>query len=288
MNPEWLRYYVTLAQVGNFHQAAEQLHITPQALSKALAALERQFGLPLIERDHRFRRLTEAGTVLLEEARAVLSAHEQAERRMTDLKSDEPQGPVSIAGDGLWHHYLLPPLLRELQGRYPKIRPQLYEMLPDDVERWVAAGEVEVGLLLRAPSRHDLEWSEGMSTPYAIVGLPQPTRPWQDLGYVVPRAFRRELADPLDGWSEKAFPRRIVAEVELLETAIKLCEAGVGVAFLPELAVRDQLASGRLAVVSEAPCTFRDTLYLVWRRGAAPSPAARAVLEAVRGAKVAP
>jgi DNA-binding transcriptional LysR family regulator len=40
LNPEWLRYFVTLAETRNFHKAAERLHITPQALSKAIAGLE--------------------------------------------------------------------------------------------------------------------------------------------------------------------------------------------------------------------------------------------------------
>ncbi|MBU6428287.1 MAG: LysR family transcriptional regulator substrate-binding protein, partial [Cyanobacteria bacterium REEB65] len=157
------------------------------------------------------------------------------------------------------------------------------EMLPDDVETWVAAGDVAVGLLLRKPRRPDLDCFEGLKTPYVIAGKPGPVRPWQDFGYIVPRFFHRELPESLDGWPEQTFKRRIAAEVELLETAISLAEAGVGAAFVPELAVKERVASGALAVVAEAPCAFFDQLFVVWRKGLRPTPASRQLFEALRG-----
>lgn len=281
MNPEWLRYFVVLAETKNFHQAAERLHVTPQALSKALAGLETELKVTLVDRAHRVRGLTAAGEALLEQAIAVIAAVDNAERRMAEWLEPVPRGPVSIAGDSLWHHYLLPDLLAALVVEWPAMRPKLYEMLPEDAERWVAEGEVELGLLLRAPSRSDLTFWAGPTSPYVIVGKPGPKRSWQDFAYVVPRFFRRETPDSLDGWPENEFPRRIAAEVELLETAIKLVRAGVGAAFLPELAVRDRLAAGELAIVADAPVAFQDELFVVRRKGVRPTPAARAVLTAL-------
>lgn len=281
MNPEWLRYFVVLAETKNFHQAAERLHVTPQALSKALQGLETALKVTLLDRAHRVRGLTPAGEALLDEAQRVIAAVENAERRMAELREPVPRGPVTIAGDGLWHHYLLPPLLAAVVQAWPEVRPKLYEMLPDDAERWVAEGEVEIGLLLRAPVRPDLDWQAGLATPYVIAGRPGLAGVWSDFGYVVPRFFRREHAASLDGWPEAVHPRRIVAEVELLETAIKLAEAGVGVAFLPELAVRPRIDEGRLAIVAESPVAFQDELYVVRRKGVRPTPAARAILEAL-------
>lgn len=282
MNTDWLRYFVVLAETRNFHAAAERLHISPQALSKAIAGLEAELKVPLVDRHHRVRGLTAAGDELLEEARQVLLSLENAERRMHGWRSPEPRGPVTIAGDGLWHHYLLPPLLTDLLGQFPEIRPKLYEMLPEDAEKWVAAGDVDIGLLLRPPVRQDLGWMAGMRTPYVIAGRPGPKRPWQECGYIVPRFFGREIPQSLDGWPDSSLERRIVAEVELLETAIHLVEGGVGVAFLPELALRDRLEQGRLAIVADAPCEFHDQLHVIWRKGVRPTRAARQMLEQLR------
>lgn len=281
MNAEWLRYFVTLAETRNFHRAAERLHLTPQALSKAIAGLEFELSLSLVDRDHRVRGLTPAGEAFLEEAREVLQRLENAERRMAEWRLSEPAGPVTLAGDGLWHHYLLPPILAELVARHPRIRPKLYEMLPDEVEVHVATGEIDVGLLLRPPGRVDLDCFRGLDTPYRIAGRPGPLRSWQELGYIVPRFFHKEVPGSLDGWPEARFPRRIVVEVELLETALHLAEAGVGCAFVPELALRDRLARGTLAIVAEAPCEFADTLHVVWRRGIRPSLAAAEIIRSL-------
>lgn len=283
MNTDWLRYYVAVAETLNLQAAADRLHVTPQAVSKAIAGLEDRFKLKLVDRAHRIHGLTPAGAALLEEATAILAGLENAERRLGEWRSGQVLGPVTIAGDGLWHHYLLPGLLTELLARFPRIRPKLHEMLPEDVERWVSVGEVDVGLLLNAPAQPDLAWVEGPSTPYVIVGKPhgEGLKPWQELGYIVPRFFRRELSQSLDGWPEGKHPRRIVAEVELLEMAIHLCEAGLGAAFLPELAVRDRLARGTLAVVAEPPVAFEDKLYVVWRQGVRPTPVARELLKAL-------
>jgi DNA-binding transcriptional LysR family regulator len=202
MNTDWLRYYVALAETLNLQAAADRLHVTPQAVSKALSGLEDQFKLKLVERAHRIQGLSPAGEALLEEARTILADLENAERRLGEWKQGAPQGPVTIAGDGLWHHYLLPPLLTTLLATYPRIRPKLHEMLPDDVEHWVAAGEVDVGLLLQAPKRQDLDWVSGLATPYVIAGTPRAEGPGagQDFGYSVPRICRREIAQQLAGW----------------------------------------------------------------------------------------
>jgi DNA-binding transcriptional LysR family regulator len=281
VNPEWLRYFVALAETKNFHQAAERLHITPQALSKAIAGLESELKLSLVDRGHRVRGLTAAGEALLDEARQVLQSVENAERRMAEWRTGDPRGPVTVGGDSLWHNYLLPPLLAELTTTYPGLRPKLYEMLPDVAEHWVASGDLEIGLLLRPPVRQDLTWTAGLASPYIIAGRPQPKGHWSDFGYIVPRFFRKETEESLDGWPEGKFQRRIAAEVEMLETAICLVEAGVGAAFLPELAVRERMASGRIAVVADAPAEFEDKLYVIRRKGIRPTPAARVVLEAL-------
>lgn len=282
MNPEWLRYFAMLAETRNFHAAAERLHITPQALSKAIAGLETNLKVKLVDRGHRVEGLTGAGEALLEETRIVLQSLENAERRIAEWRQGTPQGPVTIAGDGLWHHYLLPTLLADLIRAHPLVRPKLYEMLAADAESRVANGEVDIGLLLEAPQRQDVDWFAGMSSSYVIAGRPGPTRPWQDCQYIVPRFFRKETSESLDGWPEGKFKRRIVAEVELLETAIHLCEAGVGEAFIPELAIRERIARGSLAIIAEAPCVFADQLYVIWRKGIRPSLAMKEVLDRLR------
>lgn len=277
LNPDWLRYFVVLAEEGRYQAAALKLHITPQALSHAIARLEEHFKTDLVERGHSMKGLTPAGETLLTEARQALVSLENVQRRMDDLRSADPQGPVVIGSVGLCQNYLLPPLLADLLPRYPRITPRLHLLLADDTEAGVAAGDIDIGLLLQPPSRQDLDWVQGFSTPYVITGRPGPMRPWQDLGYIVPRLYRRTVPSPLDGWP-LAFERRVVVETDLLDSAINLAEAGVAATYVPRLAVEQRLAAGRLAIVSEPPGSFADTLYIVWRKGIRLPPAVRVIV----------
>jgi DNA-binding transcriptional LysR family regulator len=68
-----LRYFVALADAGTFTQAAEQMFIAQPTLSQQIRRLEEIIGTPLLQRRRGGLRLTKAGSVLLEESRAVLS-----------------------------------------------------------------------------------------------------------------------------------------------------------------------------------------------------------------------
>jgi len=282
VNLEWLRYFQVIAQTLSLHEAAYRLNVTPQALSKAVAGLEAHFKQPLLVRDKRIRALTPGGEALLARLPSLLENHANLESDMAGVVLGHPQGPVSIASVGLAHNHLLPSILADLTQRLPLVCPRLYSMLPTETERWVALGEIDLGLLFSPPASPDLEWCVGMSSPLVIVGTPQPQRAWHEFGFVVPRLFRREGIASLDGWPEGNHRRRVIAEVDLLEVAISLCEAGVGAAYVPLLAVRDRIKSGRLAVVATPPVEASATLYIAWRAGVTPTSAARALIQSIQ------
>lgn len=281
VNPDWLRYFVALADAGGFAAAAERLDVTSQAVSKAIAGLEDRYRVRLVERDQRVRGLTPAGESLLAEARTILARMEDLDRQMAGWKERAIAGPVAIGTAGFWHDHVLPPIVAALQKRHPRIRPRIHDMLPEDVERWTADGELDLGFLPRPPSRPELVAVEALTTPLLIVSAPGPKRPWHELGWIVPRFFKRDLGVSLDNWPDDRYPRQIVAEIEMLSTAIQFAEAGVGAGFLPELAIRGRLAAGTLAVVADPPVEVNEHLWVVWRRRVRPRPAARELLAAL-------
>jgi DNA-binding transcriptional LysR family regulator len=76
-----LRYFVAVADTGTFTKAAERMYMTQATLSQQIHRLEEMMGAPLLQRCQDGVRLTDAGTVLLEESRALLSRVEQGVRR---------------------------------------------------------------------------------------------------------------------------------------------------------------------------------------------------------------
>lgn len=99
MKLEWLSYFVALADAQSFQKAAQQVHLTPQALSKSIGNLERYLGVSLFERELKRKGLTPAGEAFYEEATALLLALKGAETRMAvwrEKKScdSHAQGPA--------------------------------------------------------------------------------------------------------------------------------------------------------------------------------------------------
>lgn len=87
-----LRYFVAVARQLHFGRAAQQLGIAQPPLSRAISQLERRLGVALLHRTSRAVTLTEAGSVLLQEAEAVLDAVEAAERRTRRAAHDANDG----------------------------------------------------------------------------------------------------------------------------------------------------------------------------------------------------
>jgi DNA-binding transcriptional LysR family regulator len=294
INVEWLRYFAALARTGSFASAAEHLHLTQQAMSNAIAGLEKHFGQKLVERGHRTSRLTPAGEVLLQESRAVLDGLENVERRMTALKAGDPAGPVRIAGVSWMTNYLLPDLLAKLIDRFPGIEPQVYGIGTNEIEGMVLAGHLDIGLIVSAPQDDGLTAVEAFRAAYIIAGAPQPAVPWSELRYIVPKPFIAGKQPELEfavhqhlesKWPSEKYPRQIAAQVDHLETALSLCEAGVGAAYIPDIAVRQRIAQGRLAIVAEPPCSYSEPVFIIWRKGVRPTAAVREVIQAIKAMK---
>ena len=85
-----MRQFITVAEERHFGHAAERLGIAQQPLSRTITQLERRLGVALLERTNRKVTLTEAGSVLLAEGRAILSAVAAAERRTRQAATDKP------------------------------------------------------------------------------------------------------------------------------------------------------------------------------------------------------
>lgn len=78
MELEQLKIFVAVAECGSFSQGAKKLYISHSTTSRAVAALEEELGVRLLERDNHVLGLSPAGEVLLEEARKLLSAADMA------------------------------------------------------------------------------------------------------------------------------------------------------------------------------------------------------------------
>ncbi|MEU0510652.1 LysR family transcriptional regulator [Amycolatopsis sp. NPDC006125] len=115
-----LRYFVTVAEELHFGRAAERLGIAQPPLSRAIRQLEQRLGARLLDRDRRGVALTDAGRVLLREARVALDAVTAAARRTR--RAADPHRPLVLVTKAGASHELLQRLL-DAAAAEPEVPP---------------------------------------------------------------------------------------------------------------------------------------------------------------------
>ena len=81
-----LRLFIAVAESGGFAQAARQLYTSHSTVSRAVSALEKELGVPLIVRSNRLLGLTPAGELLLQEGKALLAAADSLCEKIKEIK----------------------------------------------------------------------------------------------------------------------------------------------------------------------------------------------------------
>ncbi|BCJ34309.1 LysR family transcriptional regulator [Actinocatenispora thailandica] len=290
LNLERLRVLRAIAATGSVRGAAATLHVTTSAVSQQMARLEREIGQPLVERNGRGIRLTDAALLLSEHAGALLA---QAEAVETDLARHRGAvvGELRLAAFATAARGLLPTALAALHDRYPALRTRTAEQEPDVALPAVASGDLDLAIAQDWPES-PLTLPAGSARTGLLddvfdVALPAghrlADRPTLDLVELA--------ADDWVGWSAGQlchdWLRRTVPDARVPHTAsehatqLALVAAGLGVALLPRLG-RDPVPDGvRFAAVRPAPVR---RVFAVWRSAAARQPAIRAALAALRDA----
>ncbi|MFW5420235.1 LysR family transcriptional regulator [Nocardiopsis sp. CNT-189] len=138
-----LRYFVAVAEELHFGRAAARLHMSQPPLSRAIRRLEAEVGAALFDRSPVGVALTPAGSVLLDEARALLDRAEQARVRAASA-AGAATVTVGVLGDGTDPGAVR--LAREYRRRHPHVEVRVREADLTDPTCGLRAGTVDVAL----------------------------------------------------------------------------------------------------------------------------------------------
>jgi DNA-binding transcriptional LysR family regulator len=287
-----------LAARGTIAAVADALQFTPSAVSQQLAILEREAGVPLLERAGRGVRLTDAALTLVEHADALLERAALAEADLA-AAAGTVTGRARVAGFQSVMLKLAIPAIEALGRDAPRLRCELVEAEPEQAIPALALGDIDVVLAdeWQHQPRHlppSLERHELLSDPVNVV-LPEAHAALRRHAGAVPLA---ELAaepwasgHPAMGW--EGMTQRICRELGGFEPDIRfrandatvslaLVARGLAVAMLPDL----PLAGGRsgIAVRPIAEGEVTRAIFAVTRAADAARPSTQALLAAIRTA----
>ena len=168
-----LQIFVQAAQAPSVARAAEDLHVTPAAISFQLKQIETMSGFALFERAGRKTRLTEAGTELLAYAKIVLQTLQDADQALARLRGVSggrvTLGLVSTA------KYFVPHVLARFTLAYPGITIHLRDGNRSQILEGVLKGELDLAIMGRPPEGADV--AAEVFAPHPSVVIASPTHP---------------------------------------------------------------------------------------------------------------
>lgn len=295
-----IKTFRAVAEELSFSRAAARLGYVQSSVSAQVAALEREFGVPLFDRLGRRVALTEAGIVMLGYSRKLLALAEETKENVVDagVGSGEVTGSLTVSAPETLLTYRLPRLLALFHERYPKVRlsvrPSTVGRLAGSARRAVEVGKVDVAFVLDGPVEAPGLSVEPLVEEGVTVIAPAAHRlasftsvSARDLsGETVLLPEAPESGCAYRGQFERQLSAADVAPPEKMEfqsiEAVKQCvAAGMGVSVLPGVAVNADLRDGKLAAL-EWNESFEVLTQMVWHEERWMSPALKAFLETAR------
>ena len=162
-----LRYFVAIAETGNFTRAAERSHITQPSLSQQILNLEREVGHKLFHRLGRKAVLTEAGTTFLERARRILFEVENATKELKDHPALDRR--ITVGAVPTVAPYLVAPLVARCRETHPNLLIHVREDFRSNLSRAVVEGELDLAVVTLPVKDHRLSIEPLMTEPLLLV-----------------------------------------------------------------------------------------------------------------------
>jgi LysR family transcriptional regulator, hydrogen peroxide-inducible genes activator len=274
-----LQYLKLLAEHGAFGKAAEAAHVTQPTLSAGIQELERTLGAPVVDRARSGVILTPVGEEALRRATVILNEAEE----LVDAAKNAGQplaGRFRLGVIPTIAPFLLPGALPLLRDRFPRLRLFLREDLTQRLIVQLKAGHLDAALIALPYDMSGLEWASvaadellaAVPSGHALAALPS----------ISPDAMEREtlilledghclrehalsacrLNPPRTGSGEEPFA------ATSLPTLVQMVASGLGVTFLPRMAVNAGLVQGVNIAVRpiEAENPSRE-IVVAWRAG---------------------
>lgn len=277
--------FVQVAEAGSFVAAGRHLGISASAVGKSIARLEEKLGVRLFHRSTRSIRLTAEGHLLLERSRRILAEIDAVQQELTEA-SARPMGKLRLSLPLVGT--LVLPVLGEFMRQYPEIHLELdfsdrmVDVIAEGFDAVLRIGQPADSRLSARKLGHFRFITVAAPSYLALRGEPQSPADLLDhtcLQYRFPSSGKVErwLMRGNDGENELPLPASMVCNN--IETRVCFVLQGLGIAWLPDFAIRDKLAEGCLQEVLADDATHTGVIHLLWPTSRHPSPKLRVLID---------
>lgn len=272
-----LEYFLEAARQPSFTRAAARLNLAQAALSEQMRKLEAELGTELFRRARRGTNLTAAGETLRSHAESLLAQAALARKSVRDLVELDA-GRLVVASVPSVSAIVLPAAIAAFRRKHPGVEFALLEGTTEEVAQWVDSGRAEFGVVQLPAPRGDFTITPLFEEAFVLLvprghpfasGRAVRVSELAGEGFVFYKGRVRDTA--LLACRAAGFEPRIVCESGELGTIHSLVAAGLGVALLPELAVRG--AGPRCSVGVLHDRSLRRRIALLHSRGRLLGPA---------------
>jgi DNA-binding transcriptional LysR family regulator len=284
-----LRAFQAVALAGSFTDAAEQLSLTPAALSGLVKELESQLGVRLFNRNTRKVELSGVGVEFFPLTERVLSDLDDAVMNITALK-EKRLGIVRIAAPEVMSCTLVPSVMAAFRKTYPNIELRFLDVSIDEVITRTSRGEIDVGIAPGITDNPEIHRTPFMRAPLMLaVKQSDPLAKRDSVSWLTARqrpfvTFFRSLGEwtvsEEGGERYNLFPSNVTF-VQRINTSLSMVKAGFGVSVCP-LYARDLAAGFGLKLVRLTAPSIDREYALLTRKGHAWTPAVQAFCEFVQ------
>lgn len=248
--------FLAVATFGGFHRAAEALRVSQPAVSSRIKALEQSLGVLLFVRNRNTLTLSPAGRVLRPHAEQLLKTASMARQAVHELEPGSDT-PLQIAAGLSISVYFLPDVLKRFQQTFPNVNISIRPGHSKEVLEMVLNQEAEIGLA-RSLQHPEVETIPLRDDPLILV-----THSSQQAAKSRRARLEQVASWPLifyeRGSSDWTLTRglfrhaglvpNVALEVDTIETAKRMVERGMGLSFLPLMAVGPEIRKGELVPI---------------------------------------
>lgn len=281
--------FSTIAHEGSFARTAEQLHLTPSAISHAVATMEAECGFPLFTRTKTGVTMTAAAENLLPAIQRLLASNESLDQSIAQINGMH-KGVLRLAVFNSACVTWVPQLLPPYEAEFPGIDIQIYQGSYSDIAAWLKNGTVELGFLSNSCAQ-DLVFEPLYTDP--LVCIAPKGFPTAKPGRVTAAELRGQTfvsqrsdtdADLLSYLKKNELRVNTRCYVIDDESTVAMVACGQGVAIMPELILKRQGGAGapqNFDILRLEPTAFRS-IGLACLDQNSLSPAARQFLRRTR------